>query len=407
MVRRSIEMHRPEGRKNADLLEQVCRREGLSCPQTAYVLATAFHESRLGSWAIDHRGELPADQARYRGRGFARLTGRAGYAEWGRLLDLPLLAEPDLAGRPEVAATILIRGMKEGRFTGRSLADYINDTETDYVGARRVMATPDHPIRVAGFARAYEAELEGISPSSPTTSDVRSAQRQLAVIGWPLAPDGALGVYTTRAIRDFQSGYCHTLLRPDGCLDVATRLAIETCARNDGLASDHFRFVEFRTPGPGRLCETNRVIRVERALLQALETYRNAVDGPVGIEEGYRSIDHNTAIGAPRNSEHVAGRAVHVRRPQLPAEAVRQLGVFTSIGHRRGLAVHLGVSYRDSTTDPCVYPLDGESAASPPTAVFDRGSADATDSGSPLADAGRRSRSRSPVGAGTGSEATR
>lgn len=40
------------------------------------------------------------DGARFIGRGLAMLTGRANYAEYGRLLGLDLIGDPDLAGDP-------------------------------------------------------------------------------------------------------------------------------------------------------------------------------------------------------------------------------------------------------------------------------------------------------------------
>ena len=48
------------------------------------------------------------DGYRYRGRGFASLRGRAAYANYGPLLDLPLEDEPDLLTDPTVAAGALV-----------------------------------------------------------------------------------------------------------------------------------------------------------------------------------------------------------------------------------------------------------------------------------------------------------
>jgi hypothetical protein len=62
-------------------------------------------ESRSGL-ALGNR--YHGDGYRYRGRGFASLRGRAAYANYGPLLDLPLEDEPDLLTDPTVAAGALV-----------------------------------------------------------------------------------------------------------------------------------------------------------------------------------------------------------------------------------------------------------------------------------------------------------
>ncbi len=395
MTRCRIEVPRAECRANASLLEQRCHHERLSTQQTAYVLATAFHETRLGLWMVDGadpKATEPLDGLRYRGRGFARLTGRRAYGRFGRELGIPLLDRPELAAEPDVAAAILVEGMRRGLFTGRRLDDFLDLHRVDYVGARQVMSPADRPVRVAGYARAFEARLDGVPLDGPTQRDVRNAQRQLVAIGWPLAVDGVLGRYTRRAINDFQAGYCHLQLDPDGRLDERTRMAIEACANDGGFASDHFRFIEFRAPEPVELDETNRAIRVDRELVLGLERYRRAVAGPVSIECGYRSPARSRPTIDRPQAEHLAGRAVHIRQPQLPVEAVSELGAFSSIGHRRGVAVHVGVAPVQATAQSRVYPLDGRCvawASQPPSCGPGD---DANDPGGLLADAGHRGR---------------
>ena len=55
----------------------------------------------------------PGDGARYHGRGFIQLTGRANYRSYGEKLALPLEQNPDLALQPDVAARILALYFKD------------------------------------------------------------------------------------------------------------------------------------------------------------------------------------------------------------------------------------------------------------------------------------------------------
>lgn len=51
---------------------------------------------------------LPGDGARFRGRGYIQLTGRANYAAASAALNVNLLVHPDLAEQPEIAIRIAV-----------------------------------------------------------------------------------------------------------------------------------------------------------------------------------------------------------------------------------------------------------------------------------------------------------
>lgn len=69
----------------------------------------ALKPERIANHVYNRRdlGNLnPGDGWRFRGRGFIQITGRTHYAAAGRVLDLDLTANPDLAADPKIAARI-------------------------------------------------------------------------------------------------------------------------------------------------------------------------------------------------------------------------------------------------------------------------------------------------------------
>ena len=152
---------------------------------TAYALATAYHETAGTMQPILERGgaayftrmydiqgqrpakarELgnltPGDGARYAGRGYVQLTGRNNYLRAGKMLGVDLIASPDLAMRPDLAAKIMRRGMEEGWFTGKSMASYLPDPATaqHFTNARRIINGTDRAADIAGQAMAFQSAL--------------------------------------------------------------------------------------------------------------------------------------------------------------------------------------------------------------------------------------------------------
>lgn len=135
----------------------------------AYVLATAKHETAdkmqpikeygLGAGhaygKVDETGKAPY------GRGYVQLTWRSGYVLADHKLSLggKLAANYDLALEPDIAARIIVRGMSEGWFTGKTLADYINLSGTDFLDARRVVNGTDKASLIAGYADTFLTAL--------------------------------------------------------------------------------------------------------------------------------------------------------------------------------------------------------------------------------------------------------
>lgn len=149
----------------------------------AYMLATAFHETAQTMQPIkesggqayfkrryDITGERPAlakangniypgDGAKFCGRGYVQLTWRINYERMSKIIGTDLVADPDKAMRPDIAADVMIIGMKQGRFTGRHLSEFFNERQTDWTGARRIINGTDRAELIAGYAKAFLAAL--------------------------------------------------------------------------------------------------------------------------------------------------------------------------------------------------------------------------------------------------------
>ncbi len=187
----------------------------------AYMLATVWHETgpvnkpghmkpikeyggeKYFTRMYDITGERPAkarelgnlspgDGARYCGRGYVQLTGRANYARAALKVDADLINKPDLAMDPGIAARVMFRGMAEGWFTGKKLSDYNGGGEEyDAENARRIINGTDKAQTIAGYYRKFlvallashkEApvavppppDVEPIEPKDPTPAHVKA-----------------------------------------------------------------------------------------------------------------------------------------------------------------------------------------------------------------------------------------
>ena len=151
--------------------------DGLPISHRAYLLATAKHETADTMQPITEYGgrryfdkydtgklakalgntpEADGDGFRYRGRGYVQITGRANYTKAGGKLGVDLIANPDAALNPDIAARILVRGCSEGWFTGKKLSDYLPD---DFRNARRVVNGTDRADLIASYAIEFGKAL--------------------------------------------------------------------------------------------------------------------------------------------------------------------------------------------------------------------------------------------------------
>lgn len=135
--------------------------------QFAYVLATVFHETgakmkpviEVGKGIGKPYGKLINGKAYY-GRGGVQITWIDNYRRVGVSINQDLVNNPDLALVPSVSVEIAMKGMVLGWFTGKKLSDYITDTKTDFINARRIMNGTDRAVLIAGYADKFLKALK-------------------------------------------------------------------------------------------------------------------------------------------------------------------------------------------------------------------------------------------------------
>jgi putative chitinase len=179
--------------KGCDAIVSAFGEQGCPVSFVAYGLATAYLETaqtmqpikEYGGTAYftrmyDIKGARPAkarelgnlapgDGAKYAGRGYVQLTGKANYAKAtdklrGMGFSVDLVAEPDRAMEPDIAAAIMAKGMIEGWFTGRKLGDDLPArgpaTLAQFTASRDIINGKDKQAEIAGYANDFQTALQ-------------------------------------------------------------------------------------------------------------------------------------------------------------------------------------------------------------------------------------------------------
>ncbi|HEU0045066.1 glycoside hydrolase family 19 protein [Sphingomonas sp.] len=164
-----------------------CGVAGWPIADTAYALATAFHETAGTMQPIKEHGGLayltrmyditgarpakarelgnlqPGDGSRYCGRGYVQLTGRTNYEKASRVVEVDLVAAPDRAMEAPIAAKIMVSGMQEGWFTSRDLDDDLPRagpaTLRQFVLSRDIINGSDKAEKIAAEAVEFQEAL--------------------------------------------------------------------------------------------------------------------------------------------------------------------------------------------------------------------------------------------------------
>lgn len=161
--------------------------EGCPLSWTAYALATAYHETASTMQPIKERGgeiyftrlydvtgsrtdlavrmgnTCAGDGPKYCGRGYVQLTWKSNYRKAGEECGVDLVAYPDKAMDPVIAAKILRQGMEEGWFTGKGFSRYLpavgRASTQQYSQARYIINGTDRAQQIAAHAKAFEDAL--------------------------------------------------------------------------------------------------------------------------------------------------------------------------------------------------------------------------------------------------------
>lgn len=110
--------------QNKAILMQAMTDAGMTDPRERAAFLAQMHHESAGFSAMEERGDAAyfarydghknlgntekGDGARYKGRGFIQLTGRANYAIYGKSVGVDLINNPHLAADPEIAAKVAI-----------------------------------------------------------------------------------------------------------------------------------------------------------------------------------------------------------------------------------------------------------------------------------------------------------
>jgi putative chitinase len=134
-------------------------REGFTKTEAEFRAYLKKHYWTMKSGKPGYARPVGPFQQVYGGRGYVQLTWLANYQKAQDELGMPFVRNPDLALIPANAALIMRRGMEQGWFTGKKLADYLTNQKTDYVNARRIINGTDRAREIAGYAIHFENAL--------------------------------------------------------------------------------------------------------------------------------------------------------------------------------------------------------------------------------------------------------
>jgi len=151
------------------------RRKGIpgsALARNPQKLANTVYADILGNG-----GPASGDGWRYRGHGLVQLTGKDNFRRMGDRIGVDLVAHPERALEPDIAAKALIAGVRDGIYTGKKASDYLPREgaaiRAQFRQSRRIINGTFEADKYAGYAMAFQDALEaggykpGVAVSRP------------------------------------------------------------------------------------------------------------------------------------------------------------------------------------------------------------------------------------------------
>ena len=255
---------------NEQILIAECIRQGVTSPRkVAYILGTAYHETGAFTipleWASGEDYEFWADLGnnslgdgpRYKGRGYIQLTGKVNYQRYEDLLGVSLVAQPELAEQPGIAAFIAVHAINNNNTTRNAAAHQVYLNNGDFWSMTRIINAypPDVTSMIVGYCEEYLPRLTSgdlaqylnqsapTPPAAPSLADATKDQSKPEA-GTPPAQNPAPA-------------------KPEEVSHKGTEIIVELGYQIDQLISFHFIHVGTSTSGrsPGSTAFEGQSVR--------------------------------------------------------------------------------------------------------------------------------------------------
>ncbi len=147
------------------ILNEWERRKLTDLRWLADILGQSFWETAKTMQPVrEYGGEAYLRSKKYYpwvGEGLIQVTWEANHRKFGATEPGQLMTWP-------IALRALFDGMIKGMFTGKKLADYFNDTKTDWVGSRKIVNGTDRAGEIAAICiQFHSALLAATIPTMP------------------------------------------------------------------------------------------------------------------------------------------------------------------------------------------------------------------------------------------------